>query len=118
MALVSGSNFLKMYEQEPKELGEAGTQHVKLRVLSDEVTGLDGDDYKIGELPNEARLLEAFVLDAAAAGAVLEVKYIDDAGALQPLALGESVPARRPLVVNVAGADLTAKYLGIKYVQC
>ena len=110
MAIVYGVNYNKMYIAEPKELGDAGKQHTKMRVLSDNVTGNLGDLCYIGELPQGCIVLSAEVI-----GSATTVTLEDDSAVA--IAIGDQLAARTKLVA-VPSAGLTGELILIKYIQC
>lgn len=111
MAIVYGSNYDKMYNQEPKELGDAGYQHVKLRCLMDLfASAAISDECYIGELPEDAIVISAEVVGAATA-----LTLEDDQG--NAISIGDRVAARTKLVA-VPAAGLTNEHILVKYLQC
>ena len=110
MATVYGVNYQKMYVDEPKELGAAGLQHTKMRMLADEVTANAADLCFIGELPEGAIVLSAEVVGSATA-----LTLEDDAANV--INIGDKMAARTKLVA-VPAAGLAAEYVLVKYIQC
>ena len=110
MAIVYGVNYNKMYIAEPKELGDAGKQHTKMRILSDNVTGNLGDLCYIGELPEGCIVLSAEVI-----GSATTVTLEDDAA--NAIAIGQEIGPRVKLVA-VPSAGLTGELVLVKYIQC
>lgn len=110
MAIVNGTNYAKMYVNEPKEIGAAGLQHTELKIVADVVTASTSDACYIGELPVGARLVSAEVL-----GAATLVAIEDEDGNV--LAIGD-VTTKRIQLVAVPAAGVAAKVILVKYLQC
>lgn len=110
MADFNGTEYQKIYIDEPKELGSAGTQDVKERCLYDEAPGalVAADRVAIGILPDEARITGFSELGGDAS--TLE----DEAG--NPLAIGDKVSSPTVVYAVAAGAVAAGKFL-LKYLQ-
>ncbi len=110
MADYNGAEYQKIYVDEPKELGSAGTQNVKECVLYDEAPGalLAADRVAIGILPDESRITGFSELGGDAS--TLE----DEAGS--PLAIGDKVSSPTVVYAVAAGGIAAAKFL-LKYLQ-
>ena len=111
MAIVNGDNYAKMYVNEPKELGEAGLQHVKMRVLADTATANIADDVYIGELPENA-----IVISFGAIGFAGTLTMKDGDG--NAIVAGDRVASRVKCVLVPAVAALAGELIVVTYLQC
>ena len=111
MAIVYGTNYQKMYIDDPKELGAAGLQHTKMRVLSDFATANIADEVYIGEIPEGA-----IILSVEAIGNAATFTMEDDAG--NAIAVGDQLATRTKLVCVPVGVALTGELILVNYVQC
>jgi len=110
MADFNGVEYAKIYVNEPKELGSAGTQDVSEFSLYDESPGalVATDRVAIGILPDESRVTAFSELGG---GSIT----LEDEDA-NPIALGDKVSSATKLYAVAGGVIAAGKFL-VKYLQ-